>query len=319
MKRLSHILPFLLLFLMAACSNDGDDGGYPEGRNDNKNVASPRNFASESKLPASSFIGSLEVPALRSHSADYLLVHTLADGRANYCIEYDTQLKAARWTAYKSYSGFSSNDTHFSRNAWKNGEYFNGFGGSEDPFQPDLLLPAGLQRTLEDHRSNGYDRGHMIGSADRLNSKEANGQTYYLTNIHPQLNQLNAKDGLWYNLENKVRNYDQDMFRDTLYVVKGGTISDGNYTTIKNGVPCPKYFFMAILAFNKSKVKINGGYKAIAFWVEHKNTVRQPSVSDAISIDELESRTGIDFFCNLPDNIESVVEERYYKDDWNLK
>ena len=41
----------------------------------------------------------------------------------------------------------------------------------------------------------------------------------------------------------------------------------------------------------------------------------------AKSIDELEELTGIDFFCNLPDNIEDAVEKSYSPSDWsgNLK
>ena len=35
-----------------------------------------------------------------------------------------------------------------------------------------------------------------------------------------------------------------------------------------------------------------------------------------MSIDDLESRTGIDFFCNLPDNVEDVVEKTYSASDW---
>ena len=38
----------------------------------------------------------------------------------------------------------------------------------------------------------------------------------------------------------------------------------------------------------------------------------------AISIDELEERTGIDFFCNLPDDIENVVEANATPKAWGF-
>ncbi|MBR5918522.1 MAG: DNA/RNA non-specific endonuclease, partial [Prevotella sp.] len=66
----------------------------------------------------------------------------------------------------------------------------------------------------------------------------------------------------------------------------------------------PKYFYMAVLCKNTQ------GYKAIAFWAQHLNSDHSNDnlIDYVISIDELENRTGIDFFCNLPDYIEDAVE-----------
>jgi endonuclease G len=66
-------------------------------------------------------------------------------------------------------------------------------------------------------------------------------------------------------------------------------------------------------------------YKGIAFWADHSE--KQPTNNtDAIkmfkqkiiSIDDLEAKTGIDFFCNLPDDIESQVESTVDKTYWNV-
>jgi endonuclease G len=111
----------------------------------------------------------------------------------------------------------------------------------------------------------------------------------------------------------------------TLYVCKGGTIDKSEhilqYLTDKivgkNKIPVPKYFFVAIFG------KKGTTYKAVGFWMEHlANYESQISLSIyAKSIDELEELTGIDFFCNLPDNIEDAVEKSYSPSDWsgNLK
>ena len=104
-------------------------------------------------------------------------------------------------------------------------------------------------------------------------------------------------------------------FRDTLYVVKAGTIRDdqvleyaGTYKLL-----VPKYFYMAILCLK------DGQYKAIGFWTEHtaNNSSKNPA-DYAISIKELEEKTGIDFFCNLPDDIEEEVQKEYNLADWGL-
>ena len=79
----------------------------------------------------------------------------------------------------------------------------------------------------------------------------------------------------------------------------------------------PKYLFMALLRKNSM------GYKGLAFWVEHLNEDRSSDPLDnyVINIRELERRTGIDFFCNLPDKTEEEVETASLEDIkwlWNL-
>ena len=65
--------------------------------------------------------------------------------------------------------------------------------------------------------------------------------------------------------------------------------------------------------------KNDNGYRALAFWFEHTNNDIPSSarLSDyVISIDELEEKTGIDFFCNLPDDIENQKESNVALSAW---
>ena len=92
-----------------------------------------------------------------------------------------------------------------------------------------------------------------------------------------------------------------------------------------NQMIIPKYFFMALLSKNAS------GYKALAFWIEHKDydTDYPKDVqgnynlsSYVTNIRELETLTGIDFFCNLDDETENHVETlgvENIKSAWGLK
>ena len=304
--------------LLTACGDDEiRPGGGDAITNANANTQVAWGVCEKSNANYTSIAQRLEIPKLKGGSNNLFVVHALADGRINYCMEYDCGLLASRWTAYQWYGSFSSTDQTWNRYNWRNDSTFNGYGGDCDPFQPDPLIPTLYQTTLSDHASNGYDRGHMLGSADRLNSKEANGQTFYLSNMHPQQGiNFNQNGGIWYNLEVKIRNeYDKASFRDTLYVVKGGTIADGQYST-KRRLVVPNYFYMALLC--KNPAKSGGGYKAIAFWMEHKANASTNYKAYAISIDELERKTGIDFFCNLPDDIEEKVESSLSLSAWGL-
>ena len=69
---------------------------------------------------------------------------------------------------------------------------------------------------------------------------------------------------------------------------------------------------MAILLLDK-----NDQYHGIAFWAEHKNNKATNIKDYTISIDELETRTGIDFFPNLPDDVETEVEATKNLTDWS--
>lgn len=317
-----HFILFALALSFMACGDDNEfePGGATRNVNRNGHVS---NYVTESGRGTNvqEVAARLEIPRLKDDGNNLFVVHTVPGLGVNYCCEWDCSKLASRWTAYQWYTGFSSRESNWNRNAWKYGETFNGYGGNGDPFQPDPLIPREYQTTLDDHRSNGHDRGHMLGSADRLNSKEANGQTFYLTNMHPQLNDFNAQ-GVWFALEERLRKqYDVVSFRDTLYVVKGGTIDNNQYTLVRGAsnrkLIAPKYFFMALLCKNSSPSQ--GGYKAIAFWMEHKGNNDTDFRKYAISIDELERKTGIDFFCNLPDEIENVVESNMVPGAWGLK
>lgn len=294
MKHLFQL--FLLLGLATTAISCGGDDNENDSVSGNKNIN-----ANASSKPS---LNRLEVPRVKGGNS-IILVHSV-DGEINYMVEWDCLKKAQRWSAYEMYA--SNSVGNWKRSNW----YSTSWGG--DPFQEDPSLPTEFRTTLEMYRGSGYNRGHICPSADRLNSMEANEQTFYLSNMQPQLYSLNG--GLWGKMENQVRTWNKGSFRDTLYVVKGGTIDHENqikgYTS--SGLLIPQYFFMAILCKNAE------GYKAIGFWVDHQTTDHSADYLSGYvkSIDELENLTGIDFFCNLPDATEEHVESKTYIASWGL-
>lgn len=138
--------------------------------------------------------------------------------------------------------------------------------------------------------------------------------------MSPQRNNFNT--GVWLALEGQVQSWGRSCTAsDTLYVVKGGTIDKEEqvkeYIGGDRSKPVPKYYYMALL------FKKGDSFKAIAFWMEHTDS--KPSktiklVDYALSIDELEEKTGIDFFPNLNDNLEMHLRLRIQQKrgrDWN--
>lgn len=251
----------------------------------------------------SGYASMLEIPALKGGSMNQFITHTTKrNGKdyPTYSLEYSYKYKHSYWIAYRF-----DNTT-------------GGNVGRNEAYKPDPESPSQYAAKHNDYTNSGYTRGHLCASSDRQYSKEANQQTFYMSNISPQSgNGFNQSGSAWNTGEDKVQAWGYNISRstDTLYVVKGGTIGEGMIKGyIKNEIAIPKYFFMAVL------FRSGDNYKAIGFYMPHENLKDDPDKKDPkkylMSIDALEQETGIDFFHNLPDNIENTVEATYNVNDW---
>lgn len=204
-----------------------------------------------------------------------------------------------------------------------------------DAWNLDPQLP-GMSPEENDHKSDGFDKGHLCASDDRSYCKEANEQTFYYSNMSPMMNSFNG--GYWITFEELVIKWARSGNYDKIYVAKGGTVDrlltnfTGEITSADerlpktdeqgftiHGLACPQYYFIALLA------QKGNNYQSVGFWVEHKeysqynNNNKAPvsvTLEHAVSIDELEKNTGLDFFCNLPDVVENAVESTWNEADW---
>jgi len=113
--------------------------------------------------------------------------------------------------------------------------------GRTDYFQPDPGL-VGPQAAYRDYSRNNYglDRGHMAPSADFKWSRDANEQTFYLTNICPQDHTLN--EGLWLELEQRCRAWAK-RYDTTVNIICGPLFGTGQKTIGQNAVSVPAAFF----------------------------------------------------------------------------
>lgn len=286
--------------LFASCG--GDDNGIHFGNETGE---------SETVTPSQEITSRMETPRVLTDGTTVLISHSTTSSTKRkimtYSLEYVKSKHHSRWVAFR-FDG-DTRGKNVSR--------------SNEPFADDPNLSSELKIG-----SNGfgmdYNRGHLCASADRLYSSEANTQTFYMTNMSPQLASFNQ--AYWITLEGLVQKLGRNTsFADTLYVVKGGTVKDGQTLgsiSRQNGtsVSIPKYYFMALL-----KVK-NGTYSSIAFWIEHKDYGydydHQAPLSvikeQAVTVNYLEEQTGIDFFPNLPDAQEEQIEEQLLPTNWGM-
>ena len=241
--------------------------------------------------------GWLELPATVAGDGNEWFAHDMTGGdyfskqgqQRNYSFYWDYKEHLSHWVAYPLNSSLYG--THSYNYVW-------GF---------DPLLPADLQPDITMHSYGGtafgggnWNRGHQLPRADRQISQAAVASTCYPTNMTPQDGTFNS--GIWALLESKVRGYAPKTGADTLYVVTG-CVLDGSttFTSSNSGfaVRVPSAYFKALL--RSSSTLGFGGYMACGFYLPHSPSLKVEDLMNYIvSIDELERKTGITFFVNLP-------------------
>ena len=168
----------------------------------------------------------LGIPTDSDPSDDYLLDHDV------YVVSYNPNKNVPNWVA------------------WALDRSFLGHVRRKNDFRPDASLPSTFYHvTPQDYHDSGYDRGHLCPSADRDDSPTNNSLTFLMTNMQPQLHELNA--GPW----EKLEEYERELAhqRDAeLFIVAGG-IFDTHYRSVGHGVAVPKANFKIIVALRQGQ------------------------------------------------------------------
>lgn len=161
--------------------------------------------------------------------------------------------------------------------------------------------------TSSDYYKSSFDRGHLLPSADRNKSTIENSETFLYSNIAPQKSSLNRNS--WRYLEEQIRKWAEK--HDTLYIVTGGVLEDKKMGYIgKNKVTVPHRFYKVILGVK------NNQYNAIGFIMPNSSIIKHNFMTYAMSVNQVEKITKIDFFDNLPEKIERKVERYFDRNLW---
>lgn len=165
-----------------------------------------------------------------------------------------------------------------------------------DRFQADPNA-EGCPETY-DYSYSGYDRGHMAPAGDMKWDVDAMAETFYLTNICPQAKSLNT--GAWKRLEDKCRQW--AVADSAIIIVCGPVLTDNIREYIGDTrVAVPKRFFKVILSPYTTPMRGIG-------FIMPNDKVAGGMQASAVTIDEVERVTGLDFFSSLPDDVEQAVE-----------
>ncbi len=156
-----------------------------------------------------------------------------------------------------------------------------------------------------DYRGSGYDRGHMAPAMDMKWSPAAMRQCFYMTNMCPQDHDLNG--GAWRLLEEKIHRWGK---RDKRLIVATGPIMGKSVKTTGKScaVAIPDAFYKVVYAPDQGR--------AIGF-IYPNQPVSGSFKKRAVTVDEVERLTGLDFFPSLPDNVENALESHANPDQWS--
>ncbi len=146
----------------------------------------------------------------------------------------------------------------------------------------------------------GYDRGHLAPSADFRWSSLALSESYYYSNMSPQVGDFNREK--WAELENNLREY--VVTNETHLVVVTAPVLNAELAKVErssNGLSVPKYFVKAVLDSKNNR--------AIAYIMPNEK-IQKPIESYAVSIDSAEVILGYDLFSNLEDPLENEIEAK---------
>lgn len=171
----------------------------------------------------------------------------------------------------------------------------NGSQARTNNFREDPFVTTTTAQ-LKDYKGSGYDRGHLCPAGDMKLNRVAMSETFYMSNMSPQVPSFNR--GIWKKLEAVVRNWGAN--EGNIYVVTGGVLSTSVGSIGSNNVTVPKYYFKVIYTPSDKG-------KMIAFILPNEKSSK-PLESFVVTVDKVESFTGIDFFPDLNDSLENVLE-----------
>jgi endonuclease G len=221
-----------------------------------------------------------QAKSLEPKSSGEIIKHTY------YTLAYSEQNEQAYWVYYELTPDF-----------------INGTQSRTDDFRPDPSVSTG-SASLNDYKGSGYDRGHLCPAADMKLNKTSMSETFYLSNMSPQVAGFNR--GIWSTLEDQVRNWALDYSK--LYVATGPIFKDNIGSIGEDKVTVPGYYY---------KVLYDGKNRMIGLILPNASSSKSLD-QFVVKVDSIESLTGIDFFSGLDDSIENRLEESVNIYSWDF-
>lgn len=232
--------------------------------------------ATGKSIPSGTNDNLVELP--KTNKSALIIRHT------GYTLSYNVKTNCPNWVAWEL------TKDEVNANVAKRGNDFRG----------DAKVPEKNRVEAFEYRGSGYDRGHMCPAGDMKWSENAMSDCFYMSNICPQVAELNQK--WWEHLERACRRWANNEGK--VYVCCGPIYSKGKARYIGNDlkIMVPDKFFKVVLSLRP------GNEKAIGF-IYNNDGSKQAMADVVVTVDEVERLTGYDFFYMLDDKLEERLEK----------
>ena len=217
---------------------------------------------------------------------NYLMV------KPQYVMSYNSKTKTANWVS------------------WQLNRSWIGAADRQDNFRPDDALPDAWYKVRpNDYTRSGYDRGHIAPSADRTRNEADNSSTFLMTNMMPQVPELNR--GLWGDLEDYCRELVQQG--KELYIIAGPVGRKGSIGK-KEKIAVPARNWKVIVVLDRQGLGMQGitaDTRTIAVMMPNDASVKGRGwKSFRVPVKQVERETGLNFLSNVPLQVQQVIESK---------
>lgn len=172
-------------------------------------------------------------------------------------------------------------------------------------FRPDMSLPPNFRRVqYYDYSGSGYDRGHMVPAADRFADEARMNETFLMTNIVPQTDDLNQF--VWNKLESYVRGTVRR--RSDAYMIAGVY---GERHRIRDRVTVPTNIWKVVVLLPPGGNDITEATRIIAVDIPNIDGISETRWQQYVTtVRAIEQKTGYDLFSHLPPDLQDRIETR---------
>jgi endonuclease G len=161
---------------------------------------------------------------------NYLIV------KPQYVLSYNNKIHTANWVS------------------WQLNRSWIGTADRQDNFRPDDALPNAWYKVRpSDYTGSSYDRGHIAPSADRTRNEADNSATFLMSNMMPQVPELNR--GVWGDLEEYCRELVQQG--KELYIIAGSVGRNGSIGR-KEKIAVPAKNWKVIVVLDRQGLGMQG-------------------------------------------------------------
>jgi len=241
-------------------------------------------------LPSLIFIFGVAISSASDLFFPKILTNDQIVHHTGYTLSYNENHEQANWIAYKITASQILGPSYKRTN----------------DFRPDPDVSTG-SASPADYKGSGYDRGHLAPASTMGYSAITISESFYMSNMSPQNPSFNR--GVWKKLEEQVRRWAVD--NEEIYVVTAPVLSGTLRSIGSNRVSVPQYYVKALLDFYEPEIK------GIGFVMANQGS-RAELQSFAVTIDSVESITGLDLFVALPDSIEDEIEGSLELGKWSF-